>query len=566
MSSLRIFFVVACLCITALSAAPQARAWELHLDGAFNYVYEYYAGQGDEGFFGKFNVDRSVGVGGLAAGDFARLNGWVGRQIGRQGGNDFASGSDAVKHYQNLELWPEFRVNNAIRFRAKYRLGSYGDPNNSDYLTNTRPGTNIATSDGQWTMWWVTAQTPWGQIVVGKRPEGFGTGLQFNGANNNTTEGLALVAPYGPLRISLAVRPQWLLQPDTELNTRYNFFNILDKSNLRQLAARFFMTYQTGPIDAGVFWAGMRWHAGTESQGITVTTPPGARATFNPYDVVLNLGTFYLKYFDGRFFFNTELAYYLETVNSITPALLGPRYKESWRYMMETGLVAGPAKVSMLYAFMPGADRRAGALINKQPFTQGAGQGAYDIFAPYSYLLGYAYGSGVNAFNINGDGYINAAWVLASRVDYALAANLNLFGSFLWAERTSHGYGWGLLRPNQTAAVTPTVNAAGTVVNTINWTPLLTYRQHAGAPTIPDTALGWEVTAGFSWKLLEKYTLSGLVAYWQPGKWFNYACIDRGLSGWDNQTDATPFYPFGTRPDRKVDPVVGASVSLVMDF
>ncbi|MEW6115191.1 MAG: hypothetical protein AB1664_23880, partial [Thermodesulfobacteriota bacterium] len=412
MSCSRASFVVVCLWVGIVALSSHGHAWEFRLEGTFNYNYEYYMQQGDKGFFGPFNIDRSIGVGGLVAGDYSNLNGWAGRQIGRSA-NDFASGSDAVKAYQNLELWPEFEITRAIRFRAKYRVGSYGDPNNSDYLTNTRPGTNVATSDGQWTMWWVVAQTPMGQIVVGKRPEAFGTGLQFNGESNNTTEGVALIAPYGPFRISLAARPQWLLQPDLEINTRYNFFNILDKSNLRQLSVRLFMTYRDGPIDAGISWAGMRWHAGRQSQGIISAVAggalPGTRSAFNSYDVVLDLGTFYLKYFNGRFFLNTELAYFLETANTLTIAARGPRYKESWRYMAETGLVAGPGKISFLYAFMPGPDRRGGALINKQPFNQGAGQGAYDVFRPYSYLLGYAYGSGVNAFNITGDGYINAA-------------------------------------------------------------------------------------------------------------------------------------------------------------
>lgn len=573
MSSRSVWLLMSCLVLYTVGLDSIGHAWEFRMDGTFNYDYEYYMQQGDQGFFGPYNIDRSVGVGGLAAGDYAKLNGWVGRQIGRSA-NDFASGSDAVKHYQNLELWPEFRINRALLFRGKYRLGSYGDPNNSDYLTNTRPGLNVATSDGQWTMWWLMAQTPLGQLVVGKRPEAFGTGLQFNGASNNTTEGVALVAPYGPLRISLALRPQWLLQPDPELNgpdrgTRYNFFNILDKSNLRQLSVRFFMTYRSGPVDAGIFWAGMRWHAGRESQGIAATTAgalPGTRVGFNPYDVVMDLGTFYLKYFNGRSFFNTELAYYLETVNSLTPALPGPRYKESWRYMLETGLMSGPMKTSFLYAFMPGADRRAGIFMNKQPFNQGAGQGAYDVFRPYSYLLGYAYGSGVNAFNINGDGYINAAWVLASRVDYAVAANLNVFGSFLWAERSSHGYSWGLLRPNQTASITRVVNPAGNIVDSVTWTPVLAAKQHAGAPNIPDTGLGYELMTGFNWKLLENYSLGGLISYWQPGKWFNYACIDRSVPGWDNQTDSTPFYPFGIRPDRHIDPVIGGEITLKMGF
>ena len=252
MWSIRFFWVVGWLLVIGVLSVTCGHAWEFRLNGSFNYVYEYYGGQGDQGLFGRFNRDRSVGVGGLAPGDYAALNGWVGRQIGRQG-NDFASGSDAVKHCQNLELWPEVDITKAVRFKAKYRLGAYGDPNNSDYLTNTRPGTNVATSDGQWTMWWVVAHTPLGQIVVGKRPESFGTGLQFNGESNNTTEGIALIAPYGPFRVSVAVRPQWLLPPDLDLNTRYSFFNILDKNNLRQLSVRFFTTYQSGPIDAGIF-------------------------------------------------------------------------------------------------------------------------------------------------------------------------------------------------------------------------------------------------------------------------------------------------------------------------
>ncbi|MFH0821135.1 MAG: hypothetical protein V2B18_00160 [Pseudomonadota bacterium] len=547
-----------------------ASAWEFRMEGAFNSDYEYYMQQGENGFFGPFNIDRSVGVGGLVAGDYANVNGWVGRQIGRQG-NDFASGSDAVKHAQNLELWPDFEITKAVRFRGKYRLGDYGNPNNSDYLTNTHAGTNVAASDGQWTMWWVVAQTPWGQFVVGKRPEAFGTGLQFNGESNNTTDGVGWIAPYGPLRISIMFRPQWQLQPDTEINTRYNFYNILDKNNLRRMSMRFFVTYRSGPIDAGINWAGMRWHAGRESQGIISSVAggalPGTRAAFNSYDLVLDMGVLYLKYFNGRFFLNTELAYYLESLNTLSAGAAGPRYKESWRYMAETGFVAGPAKLSFLYAFMPGPDRRAGALINKQPFTNGAGQGSYDVFRPYSYLLGYAYGSGANAFNMNQWGYINAAWVLASRLDYAVAANLNLFGSFLWAERTSHGYAWGFLRPNQTSSVTRALNQPGTaIVDSITWTPTLTYRQHAGAPNIPDKSLGYELSTGFNWQILDRYTFGGVVSYWQPGKWFNYACIDRSVPGWDTQTDSTPFYPFGANPNRMIDPIIGGEVTLKVNF
>jgi hypothetical protein len=561
----------------ALMFAVPGYAAEFGLEAAYHLNYEYYGQQGREGFFGPYDVDRSTltftpggpATNTLAPGSYSSVNSWVGWQVGRAT-NSFAAGSDAAKHYQNLELVPTVRVNPAVRFRGKYRLGTYGDPNNSDYLTNSRPGTNVTTSDGQWTLWWIVASTPCGDFVVGKRPEAFGLGLQ-NGLNNSTTEGVGWIVNYGPFRFSLMTRPQWNLQPDPTLNAR-NYYNALDKNGLRQLLIRYFTTYREGPLDSGIFYVINRWHCGAESQNTTAL-----RGAYNSYDLVMQMGCVYIKYFDGRFFFNSELACFDEraTVNKTgalagPPAsvVTGPRYREAWRFVAEAGVLTGPSKLSLLYAFMPGPDRRAGALINKQPNINAPGNGSYDVFQPYSFLMGYAYGSGVNAFNLNQWGYINEAWVGAARFDYAVAANLNVFGTFLYAERTSHGYPWGYLRPNQTATVTRVVPAAapGAAVDSVTWTPTLTYRQHPGAPNIPDTALGWEAGVGFDWRLLENYKLSALVAYWRPGRWFNYACIDRAVLGWDDQTDGTPYYPYGVWPDRKIDPLVGVSVNLTVDF
>ncbi len=547
--------------IAILIFKADAKAWEFSMEATMDYVYQYYSQMGPNGFFGRQDVDGSIGTAGpygLKPGDYASVNTWVGRQIGRSA-NDFAAGTDAAKHYQTLEVWPEFRINNAIRFRAKYRLGDYGNPINSEYLTNTRPGVNVATSDGQWTQWWMTTQFPWGQVVFGKRKEAFGTGLQYNGESNNTTEGLALVAPYGPFRISFALRPVWELAPNPGLNAK-NYYNILDKNGIRQLSYRYFTTYQSGPLELGVFFAVMRWHAGSESQNIAAK-----RAAFNPYDLLMNHGTMYMKFFNGRVFFNAEAAFFKEDTHTMRTRP-GPLYKNSWRYMVEFGGLAGASKVSFLGAYLPGADRRRGRLINNQPYHNSPPFGMYDLFKPYSYLLGYSYGSGVNAFNINGWGYINEAVVLATRLDHALAANLNVFGTFLWAERSSKGYSWGFVRPGQNPTINQTVNAVGNLQTTANWTPLVKYGQLNGAPNIPDSSLGWEVTAGLNWKLLEHYTLNGVVAYWQPGKWFNYACVDKKIPGWDDQTDATPSYPFGTNPNRTIDPVMAAEVAVAVDF
>jgi hypothetical protein len=206
----RHLWAVISVLLVAISLAPMhdaVRAWELSMDGDFTSTYEYYSQQGANGFFGRPNLDRSAGTAGalgLKPGDFACLNGWVGKRA-----RDLVSGADSSQQYPVLEIFPQIRMTPALRIRGKYRLGDYGDPVASDYITNTRPGLDVATSDGQWTLWWISAQTPWDEIVVGKRPQPFGTGLQYDGAHNTTGEGVLLVSTYGPLRIGLVFQPFW---------------------------------------------------------------------------------------------------------------------------------------------------------------------------------------------------------------------------------------------------------------------------------------------------------------------------------------------------------------------
>lgn len=591
------------VCLAAFKLPGVTNAWEFSMDGQFNYVYEQYSQMGSNGFFGKYNIDRSTGSTLIPEGDYRNYNGWFGFQV-----KDLVSGSNAGRHYQTLELYPDFRINKAIQFRGKYRLGKYGDPYAADYITNTMPGVDVATSDGQWTQWWVMAQTPLGQLVVGKRPEAFGLGLQYNGAVNNTTEGVALVAPYGPFRISFAFRPFWPQPPNAQISARKvgdnpNFrpaqltlyYNLFDMSGVMNYSVRYFTTYRSGPIDTGVFLAWQGWHAGPEARSAAYTSfqsgnapqsgPDGFR-NFNPYDTDVYHGTIYFMYNDGRFFLNTEWAYWHENsrlarnLADISSGAMAPNslngkgvdyWVGSWRRMLEVGAMSGPGKVSLLYAYLPGPDRRRGYVYDDQSFIQAPGQGAYTVFRPYSYLLGYVYGSGVNAFDTARNGYFSAAEVLATRLDYSVAANLNLFGSFLWARRSTHGYGWGYLRPAKDPKVTPVINAqANNVANFIKWEPYVAYQNNDGAPNVPDRDLGWEITGGFDWELLDRYRLRGTLAYWKPGAWFNHACIDRSIPDWNRQTRtnyaSTPGYPFGVNPDREIDPVLGGEVALTVQF
>ena len=208
--------------------------------------------------------------------------------------------------------------------------------------------------------------------------------------------------------------------------------------------------------------------------------------------------------------------------------------------------MAGPAKVSFLNAWTPGPDRRNGILIDRQPaafvrhWTFDSMHGNFDVFRPYSYLFSYDYGGGLGAYNLSRDGYVRDAFVLAARLDYALAANLNLFASFFYANRTSKGYSWGCIGPNAGLAGSAFGAAPDGNIN-------IALNRYPASPNIPDTSVGYEIDLGFDWKLLEGLTGSVLVGYWQPGKWFSYACIDRSVPGWHT---GVPGNFFGTRPDR----------------
>ena len=180
---------------------------------------------------------------------------------------------------------------------------------------------------------------------------------------------------------------------------------------------------------------------------------PGGTKTIVANDRVNATYDAYVKYYDGRFFFNAEVVYddycLRHLYNAHVPDAQDGRgsrfstdYIESLRYATEFGVVAGPAMISFFYANLPGADRRDGVLIHKQAFLPKTG---YNVFVPYTYLLGYAYGAGIGAFDLNEYGYLNDAIVKAVRLDFAAAANMNLYFTFLKADRAGNGYGWGFI-------------------------------------------------------------------------------------------------------------------------
>jgi hypothetical protein len=559
-----------CLCFSVLPA----QAWDFELAGAFNWTYEFYSQSGSKGFFGPYNVDNG---GGTRAGN---LNFWNGGRFD----TNITTSSQAAWSYFNVEFMPKIRVNEAIRLQGKYRLGQYGDPAANDYHTQDAPGIKSAFSEGQWTLFWATAQTPWGVFGIGKRAWTFGNALQYDGEDAASTESMMLVVPYGPLDIGIGFYPYRFAGsssiPAYALDNPYSvavypgqpdgiqpprqYFSRADGSGSFSKDILGYVVYYSGPLSMGILGSYGGYHIGPEAQLIDpLANPP--QTAWTAQDTEIFHGTTFMKYNNGRFFFNAEAAwlYWTDRFGSDPNTEVTPphtRYAEQWRYMVEFGAICGPAKLSLFHAWTPGPDRRAGTLIGKQPaaFVWHANFdrqfGNFDVFRPYSYLFSYDYGAGLNAYNLTWDGYVRDASAFAARVDYAVASNLNVFGSFFYANRTSNGYSWGSLGPNA---------GLGNFGNTPDGNVSFNIGRYPTSPNIPDTALGYEVNAGLDWKFLEGMIGGFLVGYWQPGKWFNYACIDRSVPGWHTGLAGNNF---GTRPNRSLDPIVGGNFYLKFEF
>jgi len=563
-------------------------AWEFGVTGSTYWTYEFYHQMGNQGFFGPYNIDND----GVTS--TANLNFWWN---GPRLSQNMVTGSTARKSYLYVIMDPTLKINRAVRLDGRLRLGQFGNPNASYYDTQDSPGISNSMSEAQWTLFWCSVSLPWGTFEIGKRPWTFGTGLQYDGTDALTTESAMLNAPYGPFDIGFGFYPQRPAQSqyfpidpyavdNNPLSISFSsifgpampavqpYFNPVDAAAGLRIDVVGYWVYHNGPLQIGMLGSYGAYHRGPEGPLQFTSFPAGVPVPGAAVPVAQDSdffhGTVFSKYNDGRFFFNAEAAWVYWTDRLSGSALLpggavsGParRYTEQWRYMAETGCMSGNSKLSLLAAWSPGPDRRNGALIDRQQALfvwhpqMDLFLGNYDVFRPYSFILGYNYGSGMNAYDLSLYGYMRDAWVLAGRVDYAVAANLNVYGTFLWAERTTTGYGWGCIFPN--FPIFPDGNVAFRINGPIN-------AGLAGpAPNIPDRSLGWECNAGVDWQLLDGFTIGFLGAYWQPGKWSTYACVDRSIPAW--LTTPTSANNWGTRPTKSIDPIVGGQFTMTYSF
>jgi len=557
---------------------PASATWDFSMTGNYYWMWYWGAQLGDGGFFGYHNRNdgQAAGIGG----NLANANFWAGRNdlgslgtqnvFGTAGQTDVKTGHDASVQTMWMDIDPEIRFNQAVRLRGRYHIGEWQTQRSSQNPNSQNGGMQNAFSEGQWYLLWLTAQTPWGIIAMGKRPSLFGLGTRNDGTYERVSDTLALVSEWGPLRISALNGYPW------RSGTAF-IGDLADKSGVRPMDASIQVTYRAAVVDIGAYARWVQIWTGGESfnnagAASLVNRRAGNSSTRTDWE-----GVYYLKYFNGRFFFNSELSHMFKRFTrqqsmDQTPggfvslraggygSTLAPTYIDEWKSLIIAGTVCGPAKVSGLWFWHgPGLDRRAGFVIDNQGYDMAAAgtptEGFHTtVFQPYSWLMAMQYGGGNNGFSAanSNDGSLYDATAYAARVDYAVAANLNTWVSFIWADRVSKSYPWGYVTVN---------NNYNTVYNTVPAGAAA--RGLVAVPSIPESNLGWEVDLGLDWRLLEGFRFEALVGYWQPGRWFNYACVDLGVRNWNNPA---PGNIWGINPDRAIDPVVGGYLSFVGEF
>ena len=529
----------ASLIMILLLARPSAScAWEFSIDSALlNFRFVYASQAGPQGFFGPFNIDMSS-----QGADLASLNGWFRRRM--------LSGTTAVTSSTRLVIFPLLRLNKAVWLGGAYRVAPETPQNVDPFLA---PDAEPGFSRGTWTRLWMTVNTPLGVIYYGRRGFQQGCGLQFSSAEvaedvidvtTRTVQIFQLETAHGPFAVGAGLYP-WR-------RGGLLYWNLDDQNTARAAHVLGYVRYAAGAIDAGV--GGFYWmfDEGPESQLSTKK-----RASFPPSTTSGAEGWIYFKYTNGRLFMNAEADWYYRTIRYQSsqdgtffgePAvpypgggsLFAPKYVESWRYMLECGWFSGPLKFSFLWCHMPGPDRRHGILIDRQPFVQEPARSAYGVFYPYCLMMAKYYRAGVDSYLD-----MSASDVVAGQLNYMVASNLDIVASVTAARRASYGYGFGYVRPNPDKSGTVDFDNRGTF--------------SVPAPSIPDNDLGWELNLGIGWKLLENWQLSLRGAYWQPGKWFNFACIDKSVPNWDIPS---PLNNWGANPHRVIAPIMGVELYL----
>ena len=611
--------------LLSASAMP-AFGWEFTMRGEWEMRYRYWNRTGDHDIFGYMDGTMvDLGINHLKTFPTSSINEPVVPPGNVQAGNPLISvrptantnpptgwrqgfgvlagensfGAEMSYIDNRMTLLPEVKVNPAIAVTANISLTSLGIWTDGEpYKTaQATPGAGFVNSvyvpmnecfsgtdvpQTYVTVQWLKAvvKTPMLDFIMGYRPSGVGMGLWKN-AGQYPSASFEVVTYYGPFRIGLIPylgrsQSSWLTNsPVTGTSSRNEGPKAYQRQELRRdffraLEGEIF--YDNGPLN---IWIQSDTYAQSHTNRVvsrdldtgqpgafTAATATGLPDTdFRRYRITTGF-----RYFNGRLFWNAEYTFLYQwhagkgrAVSNTSLLRAIDKDVDAAIWGTEFGAIAGPAKFTFNYVGASGEDPSLRTAMEAYNGDEGFSS---MYIKDWGFLMYELYGTG-SCWDVAGLGQPSNFRHVGGRLDYAVASNLNVFGLFSYAWRE---------HPNAFRLGGDYVSSAQRFSNDdIFLSQQGTFRGHA----VPDSArdIGWEVDAGFDWKLLEGFTWSTKACIWQPGSWWVYAYPDTAhlyrLNGNPvsnltttaaNEANAT--FDLG----RKIDPLFGVQATLLITF
>jgi hypothetical protein len=537
-----------CRLLTGIAAflflfSSSAAAWEFEMKGEYENRFRWFGRMGTTDLFGISTLQDAGAETwvGFAGPSLYNTGAWPANYADRASSGLFPLritrggfstwGSDAFYNDSRLILYPAVNVNKAIKLHGAYNIGgvrhkyfqnidSYASPASAGLLPLERYYMSQTSMNayegvmGTWEQFRATLTLPIGIWSVGLKdfPVGVGATLGYN----TRAESFLMLVPYGPftfMGLCWLARGRFLEGWDT----------VPDGDTKNTVFTGMLMNYEQGRafIGAASFYRQYHQRAGMSTARARATglATPASQPDFDETNLI---NMVYFKFNDGRVFANGEYAWLNTDRYSLGAA---QRYTESQHAFVEAGGMAGPAKLSLAWAWAPGNPLNGGNPTKaRTPWPIN-----WQAMEPYEWLMFNTYGGGnwnapltpYFSFVDDEHGMMIDAWALAARVDYAVASNLNVWASYIWAHRVEAA---GFLAGGYAGDENGSPVAAGAEF----------MAQYGGAtPYVPDGFVGWETDLGVDWKLLEGLTMKFRYAWWQPGPWFDYAYQAIGIYGGD---------------------------------
>ncbi len=537
--------LMAIAALASILTAP-AFAWELSMKGDAEWRYRYWARTGNMDIFGPMDgTNVYLGINHLRTFPTDGTQNGISSAFGVQAGENCYGSEMSFVDYR-MTLFPKIEVNPAIDFEASVNLTSLGiwsdgEPYNSanaalGYVNSlyvpigNRPAA-VDVPNTYVTLQWLKMgiKTPMLNFSIGYKTSHWGMGLRkhkFDRASSSFT----VTAFYGPFHIAFSPyfarnESSWGLHNATSRNEGRNSYQRQEQRRNYFSAFQGDIVYSSGPLEIGLLSDSYTEHHSNwvTARLATLNTPNHRPATPDLIRYRINP---YVKYTNGRFFFNAEGNWLTrwrtgrataDPENAVpTAANLRVRPDQSddaFIYGVELGVLCGASKVTWNYIRATGQDPTT------RITTEDAGMAEQGVSAGYmkdwGLLMYYMYGAGTG-WDAAGYGQPTNLHHWGSRFDYAVASNLNVFAlcSYAWRDQPNAytlGGDWrGGARPFTNNDIAQAQGIIG---------------GYEGQTAVPDSArdIGWEVDAGVSWKLLENLVWNSTFAYWKPGSWWSYA-------------------------------------------